>query len=512
MGALHDSLERQQLDAPRCHPNTRDAVINRLIGWIIGDFDLDALILWLYGAAGAGKSAIARTLAEICKQHRWLLATFFFWKTAVERNNVERFVATIAYQIALAIPALRSLVEDAVNSDPMVIHQSVDTQLSKLIVEPLRQLKSTGFDFTACPFVIIVDGLDECQGTDIQSGIVKSLDAAFHRSPLRIRILIASRPEVYLQSTFSSSTLQLRRSQLALSDEYSPDEDIRRFLQDSFERIKGEHPLASYIPSGWPATDILRELTRKSSGQFIFASTVVKYIGGNPHELPTRRLDVIRRLQPPRDEKDLPYAELNSLYHYVLSKVSHRENTKKILGVLLILDPLLRNPRLRQMVNFSSPMFIDELQFWQPGETIACLSQLASLIRCDGPSHTISILHATLSDFLLDHSRSLEFYLCRDSILGDCAALALRHLRLKTGSFQHCDQLRHHIRPNPVVSSSILKMCLDASTICTPALGQEFGVLSFQNHYNLYLIDEALYFWYSSSSIFEMLHNQVRCT
>jgi len=67
MGAVYNSLERQKLDAPKCHPNTRVAVIQRIIDWILGEIALAALILWLYGAAGAGKSAIAHTLAEICE-------------------------------------------------------------------------------------------------------------------------------------------------------------------------------------------------------------------------------------------------------------------------------------------------------------------------------------------------------------------------------------------------------------------------------------------------------------
>jgi len=84
MGALYNSFERDLLDAPKCHPQTRIAVINRLIDWLTGRFDDEALIMWLYGAAGAGKSAIAHTLAEICDKDGWLRATFFFWKTAPE--------------------------------------------------------------------------------------------------------------------------------------------------------------------------------------------------------------------------------------------------------------------------------------------------------------------------------------------------------------------------------------------------------------------------------------------
>jgi len=380
--------------------------------------------MWLYGAAGAGKSAIAHTLAEICETCGWLVASFFFWKTAGERNNVNRFVATIAHQIALTIPASRELIATAVDYNPFIFEQSVDVQLSKLIIEPLEHLFSAGMIFDISPLVIIIDGLDECQGGDVQSGIVKSLVAAFRHSSLRIRILITSRPEVHLQSAFNPTSMQPHLSRLALSDEFSPEEDIYRFLEDSFDKIRREHPLASYIPSTWPPTNVLRELTRKSSGQFIFASTTVKYIGGDPRQLPHRRLDVIRRLQPPKGEKDMPYAELNSLYHHVLSNVDDIEAVKLVLGILIIVNPGLEYAS----DDIDSTHKMDKWLSWQPGESEACLSQLASLIECD-TSKRISILHASLSDFLFDPSRSQQFYLCRESVLGDSASLGLRHLR-----------------------------------------------------------------------------------
>ena len=55
---------------------------------------------------------------------------------------------------------------------------------------------------------------------------MKSLVAALHHPPLRIRILIASRPEIYLQSTFNSSFIPSHLTRLVLSDEYSAEEDI----------------------------------------------------------------------------------------------------------------------------------------------------------------------------------------------------------------------------------------------------------------------------------------------
>jgi len=402
--------------------------------------------MWLYGAAGAGKSAIAHTLAEICETCGWLVASFFFWKTAGERNNANRFVATIAHQIALTIPASRELIAAAVDYNPFIFEQSVDVQLSKLIIEPLENLFTAGIIFDISPLVIIIDGLDECQGGDVQSGIVKSLVAAFRRSSLRIRILIASRPEVHLQSTFNPNSIRPHLSRLALSDEFSPEEDIYRFLEDSFNKIRREHPLASYIPSPWPSAEVLRELTRKSSGQFIFASTTVKYIGGDPHQLPHRRLDVIRRLQPPKGEKDMPYAELNSLYHHVLSNIDNIEAVKLVLGILIVVN----QEADEYDMGIYSTHEMDKWLFWEPGESEACLSQLASVIDCDADGG-VSILHASLSDFLFDPSRSHQFYLCRESVLGDTASLGLRHLRK-----QGCDKdsaCRFH--PVEFYSSSI---------------------------------------------------------
>jgi len=219
------------------------------------------------------------------------------------------------------------------------------------------------------------------------------LAAVFHRCPLRIFILIASRPEVYLQSTFNSSPFQPRLARLALSDDYSAEEDIYRFLEDSFDKIRYEHPLAFYIPSSWPLADVLRELTRKSSGLFIFASTIIRYIGGDPHQLPHR----VRQVRPLMGEEDMPHTDSNSLYY------PH--------------SPISRTTRWL---------------IWRPGQTKTCPNQLAFSIGYENGHR--SIFHASVSEFLLDPFRSRQFYQWRESTIGHCATLGMNHLRNEVSS------------------------------------------------------------------------------
>ncbi|KAF9066296.1 hypothetical protein BDP27DRAFT_1186771, partial [Rhodocollybia butyracea] len=48
---------------PHCHSGNHEAILNDLEGWAKLDTP-DDCVRWLYGPAGAGKSAISQTSAE----------------------------------------------------------------------------------------------------------------------------------------------------------------------------------------------------------------------------------------------------------------------------------------------------------------------------------------------------------------------------------------------------------------------------------------------------------------
>ena len=265
-------------------------------------------LLWLYGPAGAGKSAIAQTIAEMCANLGLIIASFFFSRASQSRNNEKRLISSVAYQLAISIPSTRSYIESAVQIDPAIFDRSLQTQIDTLIIQPLENACADVDPAVVkqWPRLIIVDGLDECDGPSIQCSIIRLLSKAF-------------RSESHVSR------------HIVLDKSYKPDVDVKDFLVSRFKEIKENHQLATFISESWPSEEVVDQLVRNSSGQFIYASTVMKYLD-SPKYRPMRRLDVIMGLRPV--EGDMPYKELDALYSHIFSRVEDIHTTLKMLRFL----------------------------------------------------------------------------------------------------------------------------------------------------------------------------------
>ncbi|PPQ82753.1 hypothetical protein CVT25_009224 [Psilocybe cyanescens] len=423
-GAFHDSGER--FNQPKCHRNTRVAIIKRITDWISGlnEDTREALIMWLYGAAGAGKSAIAQTISEILDDQHIVLASFFFWRNDPQRGAAKLLVTTLAYQLAVKLPPVfRERLDLALENDPLITTRSLEAQFKALIREPLLELLHAGFS-TNNHIVVIIDGLDECDDPKVQATIVDLSFRLLHSRDLPLKILIASRPEIDISSSFDRKPFSTL-ARIALDDDYQSEEDIRHFLTDTFNEIKTQHRLRSYIPIGWPAEDSLDTLVQKSSGQFIYASTVVKYVA-SPRHRPTHRLEVVLGIHPPK-AGDSPFAELDALYQHILMGVEDVDLILKIIGFVVLHPPFCAN----------SVAFIESFLSLAPGDVQLLMQNLGSLISVEiYPDHpdgaemlTIRLLHASLKDYLLDQSRSKDFFLDRLQMHTYYAELCLPHIK-----------------------------------------------------------------------------------
>ncbi|KIM37007.1 hypothetical protein M413DRAFT_52709, partial [Hebeloma cylindrosporum] len=272
-GAIHDSAERY--DPPKCLPRTREAILDKIMDWVELRTENKELFLWLYGPAGAGKSAIAQTIAEMCEERGLLAASFFFSRTAAARNNMSRLVSTIVYSLIRTIPEIRDHVLTHLGNDPQILCRTPSSQMRILVIDPLNTVSPAVLAHR--PRFIIIDGLDECGNSGSQREILKFLACPSSRLNTPLLFLIASRPEPDIRLTFNADILKSISHSICLPNSSETSKDLRLFLQTKFHEIKLLHPMRSHIPPSWPSDDNITTLVMRASGQFIYASTVIHY-------------------------------------------------------------------------------------------------------------------------------------------------------------------------------------------------------------------------------------------
>jgi hypothetical protein len=126
---------------------------------------------------------------------------------------------------------LRRVISQIVEDDPSIPDRALSMQLRKLIVDPCR--RNLPGDRT---FVVAIDGLDECEGQDVQPKILCSIGTALHEEPSGSSVLkffITSRPKSRIHDIFSGTLCEFH---LAVNIEPAFDE-VRRYLLAEFARI-----------------------------------------------------------------------------------------------------------------------------------------------------------------------------------------------------------------------------------------------------------------------------------
>ena len=392
--ALHDS--GHVVDPPKCHPGTRIAILQTIMDWIAGSNEVnqEKLITWLSGAAGAGKSAIGRTVCEVCEKEGTLLASFFFGSNDSTRNHPRSLVATIAYQICCISPIIREVVSAFIDYDPLIFTRSLRTQLQSLVIEPLSVNYAN--EVHKVPPLIVLDALDECIDEASQRDILDAILHTVTSSSIPIRVLVCSRPESNITNFFSSAKINATLFKIFLGDLYEPDADIKLFLCEKLEAIREGHIFKSSIPPSWPDDDHIEQIVKKSSGQFIYTATVVRYVE-SPRHRPQQRLAAILGLRPPFE--DLPFAELDALYTHILIGTGNLSITTNIMVLLALYEEII-------------PSDIDRLLGLEVGEAEVVLCDLGAIVGqkhyVGGPTAAI-LLHKSFGDFLFDSHRSKDF-------------------------------------------------------------------------------------------------------
>ncbi|KAJ7137965.1 hypothetical protein C8R44DRAFT_695208 [Mycena epipterygia] len=365
-------------------------MLDDMYEWAIAD-DSPRSIRWLHGPAGAGKSAIMQTLCQRLQEANRLGGSFFFKRGHTTQGNAKVLFATLAYQLALHNRDLTGTILRGVEKDSTIVGRHMDVQLRKLIIEPCRLLTD------AAPLILLIDGLDECEDDNSHLEVLRLLRHAACEYLRRFRILIASRPEPHIRETFDDSSFHGHYDSVNVEQSF---EDIRKYLHDEFARIHREHQgTMRHVATPWPSSDILSMLVKKSSGYFVFASTVIKFIDDKNFR-PTEQLKLIQNLVP--SDSESPFGVLDQLYIQILSGVPKR-NRPKLSNILCAI------------ANFSlHPEHIDQLLGLSPGDVRLIIRRLHSVLNvpsepCENED-AICMHHASFLDFLHDEQRSTVFH------------------------------------------------------------------------------------------------------
>ncbi|TEB24522.1 hypothetical protein FA13DRAFT_1739074 [Coprinellus micaceus] len=441
--AAHNSDER--CDAPSCDPRTRVGVRMEIMKWMrLGTADpLPTKLMWLSGPAGSGKTAIALSVADLCHSEKLLAASFFFSSCSVtaSRRSKRGFIATLAYHIAEhgTLWQFRTQLLLALERHPDIFRKNLKEQAECLLLGPLR-ISCRESNRSGWPKVIIVDGLDEVEAEQYhdpkrkeglrahENDQLEILNVLFSLSQCSIfpfRIFVSSRPESGIAGFFTTSA-RARTTELFLDSKYNPDADIRRFLEEKFNKIRQEAGITSL---SWPGEATLDRLVDMSSGQFIVPDTIVRWV---ERGIPQQQLDDVLQLELRGHEAENPFATLDKLFRLILERSPNPSR-----------DPHLVVKWIRCIEGSHNDTSVaPPAKFWKlllediEGEVIFRMKPLASLISIPPPdtSAPITIYHKSLIDFLSTKARCKDLYVDEMSHDSFIASRIVRILKNKASA------------------------------------------------------------------------------
>ena len=334
---------------------------------------------WLDGPAGFGKSAIARTVAELWDRSERLAGTFFFFRNSGDQSKIIRLVSTLAYHLTRYIPETIQSIENALNEDASILKQPIEQQFQKLIINPIAALPKQSHRR-----VIIIDALDECEDCESIQQLIEFITRIDY-SKFPIDILFTSRREEHIRSVFESSSFDHMIYQISLSNTaFNVHWDIEHFLRSQFSIIYRKSPrLMENTPSPWPSQSDLDKIVEKVNGSFIFAFTLTRYISEGM-EPPQRLKLIVER-----------HNGVDGMYTEIIQQFWGREHFRIVFSTIMLLRTPLSVVGLASFLDLSIPDILIEI------------FKIQSILVIPADNSTpVDVVHTSLRDFSVSKERS----------------------------------------------------------------------------------------------------------
>ncbi|KAF7363084.1 WD40 repeat-like protein [Mycena venus] len=253
-----------------CLLGTRRDILSLIITELTKPFALDSQnIFWLYGVAGAGKSAIATSIRQTFNTLGLLGASLFFTRSN-EASNPASVIPTLAYCLAESNTHIGSEICLAMRQHLHIVDAPIEDQFQRLLAEPLDRAK----DHIHGPIIIILDALDECGDPESRRRLISLISNRFTGLPL-LRILITSRPDLDIAAAFRDQS-SIVKTPLDITKPSSL-EDVHRYIDAEMIDVRQMHFSWNLGPT-WPGKEKIDVLSTFAAGLFIWASTATKYL------------------------------------------------------------------------------------------------------------------------------------------------------------------------------------------------------------------------------------------
>ncbi|PLB50832.1 WD40 repeat-like protein [Aspergillus steynii IBT 23096] len=382
-GAAFDSKENQH---STCLENTRTDLLEQILSWAHNNDNNE--IFWLKGAAGTGKSTIARTVAERLHKRGHLVRSFYFARGRGDRGTGKLLFTSIAKQLAEQDPQALQSICDVYQRG--LTDKASSFQWSELIQKPIRKAGES-----IKRVILIIDALDECAESEITKIISIFTQERKSTPGQTYRIFITSRPKTAIRMSFRQAKSAIF---FDLALDQVPDAVIKRdiflYVDYSMDQIRASSELGNH----WPTRDQVSELSQRAGRLFIYAATVCRYLqlAADPEESLERILDTT--------VSDSSTKYLDEIYTQILMHYLSDGNGDEIGGRIQLFQIIVG-----AIITLSEPLSPRALAaiLGVPKHKVnSTLSPLYSVLDVPGDMESsIKIFHESFRDFLIDQSR-----------------------------------------------------------------------------------------------------------
>ncbi|KAF8810517.1 hypothetical protein BYT27DRAFT_7134863 [Phlegmacium glaucopus] len=243
---------------------SREKEIGETLRWIEDSESMS--FFWIHGAAGIGKSTLARRLFDLVKREG-ILGTFAYFSIGNDIDPKE-LVQMMARELSSLHPGCRPAVARAIN-ECSGTHQSLDEYLTHFLVNPVVSLAYAG------SLVIIVDALDEWVHS---KQFLKAL-CQVNPPTLSLKFVMTSRHSMDIESVITGAATLYQLTTVSATI-------CRKYFEEQFDDFTWDGPR--------PDEKRLHKLVELADGLLIWAATVCTVVRTlHPNKGPLDILDEI---------------------------------------------------------------------------------------------------------------------------------------------------------------------------------------------------------------------------